>query len=106
MDRRWSDEQLDAFRKEFQEHRRQEGDWRKQQQEMYDALFQKEDKDSNVPPGVVQLLVRTAESVEALRQAADRQKTFIGATLGAVTAIWFFVTHVVPLALDAIKKHT
>lgn len=101
---RWSDEKLEEFYQSFLEHQRIGNVERAQQQEMYDALFRKEDPDSNVAPGIVQLMVRTAEDVKVLRIAADRQKTFIGGVLFAVTSIWFFLTDVGPDMAKWLKK--
>lgn len=102
--RRFADAQLEEFYQEFQAHLKREEDQRVQQQEMYDALFRKGDPDSNVAPGIVQLMVRTAEDVKVLRIAADRQKTFIGGMLFAVTSIWFFFTDIGPELAKWIKK--
>lgn len=102
--RRFTDDKLEEFYQEFLEHRRKGEVERRQQQEMYDALFRKEDPDCNVAPGIVQLMVRTAEDVKVLRIAADRQKTFIGGMLFAVTSIWFFFTDIGPEMVKWVKK--
>lgn len=108
---RWSDEQLEAFHREFKEHRqdfldhkKDEEEERRQQQDIYDALFRQEDKERNVAPGLVQLLVKTAANVETLRIAADRQKTFIGGVLFAITAIWFFLTDIGPVLAEKLRR--
>lgn len=100
---RWSDEKLEEFYQEFIAHRLQEDADRQKQQAMYDALFRKEDADSNVAPGIVQLMVRTAEDVKVLRIAADRQKTFIGGMLFAITSLWFFFTDIGPELVKWVK---
>lgn len=96
VEHRWSDEKLEEFYQQFVAHRLQEEGDRQKQQDMYDALFRKEDADSNVAPGIVQLMVRTAEDVKVLRIAADRQKTFLGGVLFAITSLWFFFTDIGP----------
>lgn len=50
---RFSDAKLEEFYQEFIAHRLQEEKDRLQRQAMYEALFRKEDPDSNVAPGVV-----------------------------------------------------
>lgn len=94
---------VEEFYQQFVAHCLQEDKDRQQQQAMYDALFRKEDPDSNVAPGIVQLMVRTAEDVKALRIAADRQKTFIGGMLFAITSLWFFFTDIGPELLKWMK---
>jgi len=106
MSNRWSDDKLEDFYNDFQDHLKAEFADRQQQQEMYDALFRKGDKSSNVAPGIVQLMVQTADSVETLRIAADRQKHFIGGTLAAIGAVWFFVSDVGPMIINWIKRST
>ncbi len=101
---RWSDDRLEQFYQAFVDHKRIEDADRLQQREMYDALFRQEDTARNVAPGVVQLMVRTAEDVKTLRIAADRQKTFIGGVLFALTSVWFFVTDIGPVLADKLKR--
>lgn len=101
---RFSDAKLEEFYQQFIAHCRTEERDRKQQQEMFDALFRQEDLSRNIAAGVVQLMVRTAGDVKALRIAADRQKTFIGGVLFAITAIWFLLTDVGPVLVDKLKK--
>lgn len=101
---RWSDDQLEEFYREFKSHLKVEEQERRQQQEMYDAMFRQEDRAKNVAPGIVQLMVKTAGHVETLRIAADRQRTFIGGVLFALTAIWFFVTDVGPVLADKLRR--
>lgn len=101
---RFSDAKLEEFHQEFIEHRKLEEKERQQQREMYEALFRQEDLGKNIGPGVVQLMVRLSDDVKALRVAADRQKTFIGGVLFAITSIWFFVSDIVPNLVQWIKK--
>lgn len=101
---RWSDDQLEEFYREFRLHLVTEENERRQQQEMYDAMFRQEDKAMNVAPGIVQLMVKTAGHVETLRIAADRQRTFIGGVLFAITAIWFFLTDIGPVLAEKLKR--
>lgn len=101
---RFSDAMLEEFYQQFLAHCKAEDQEREQQQAMYEALFRVENRDANVAPGVVQLMVRLAEDVKALRVAADRQKTFIGGVLFAITSIWFFVSDIAPNLVTWIKK--
>ncbi len=103
-DRRWSDDRLEQFYQHFQQHIEEERTDRKQQQEMYDALFRKGDSDTNTAPGIVQLMVQTAGRVEKLCIAADRQKTFIGGVGAALVAVWFVVTDLGPAFVAWMKK--
>lgn len=101
---RWSDERLEQFYQNFTAHVDDEVKERKQQQEMYDALFRQGDPGRNVAPGVIQLMVQTATRVEKLCIAADRQKTFIGGVVAAIAAIWFVVTDIGPTIVTWLKK--
>lgn len=101
---RFSDEKLEEFYREFVEHCQQEFKEHEQQREMYEALFRKEDKSNNVSAGLIQLLTRTAEGVETLRIAADRQRTFIGGVTFALVSVWFFITDIGPVLADKFRK--
>lgn len=90
--KRWSDEKIEEFHAEFRHHMVVEEQEREQQQEMYDALFQKEDRDSNTPAGLVQAMGRLSADIRDMKIAQDRQKTFIGGVMFAFTAMGFFFT--------------
>jgi hypothetical protein len=99
MTERWSDEKLELFHKEFithvaefHEHIGNESYEQQQQQELHDAVFRKEDKEENVPPGILQLIARISTQIHDMRVWQDRQKTFIGGVMFTVSAVWFFLT--------------
>jgi hypothetical protein len=50
---RWSDEKLEQFYGKFKEHKRLEEQGQRQNREIYDAMFQKADPDTNTPPGLL-----------------------------------------------------
>lgn len=90
--RRWSDERLEQFYREFREHRQLEEHEDAQHREILDALFRTEDKDRNIPPGLVQVMTRVAERIGAIEVAADRQKRFLGGVLFAFSCVGFVFT--------------
>lgn len=90
--KRWSDDKLSEFHAEFLKHMATEEDERMQQQKIYDALFQKQDKDTNTPPGVVQLLGQIDARLEAMEISNDRQKRFVGGVMFAFSCIGFLFT--------------
>lgn len=83
---------MSKFHSEFLKHMGTEEKERKQQEEIYDALFQKEDKDSNKPAGVVQLLAQIDARLEAMEITADRQKRFLGGVMFAFSCVGFLFT--------------
>ena len=103
MSGRWSDEKLETFYQEFQKHLEEEHHEMAQQSELYAAIFQKEDKDTNTPPGILQLVARMSSDVRALKVAADRQKTFLGGVLFAFSAVGFFFTDTAHKLLTLLK---
>lgn len=92
VDRRWSDEKLESFYQRFEEHVAQEEADRRQQAEIHEALFQREDKDANRPAGVIQMLARLDGRTAAIEIATDRQKRFIGGVLFAFSCVGFLFT--------------
>lgn len=97
--KRFSDEKLQDFYsefrahvKEFQTHVGKEEQEHKQQQELHDAIFRKEDSDTNTPPGLLQLTMRINTQLSDMRKFQDRQKSFVGGVLFTVSSIWFFLT--------------
>lgn len=89
---RWSDDKLQQFYEEFQSHIRTETAEHRQQQELYDAVFRKADADTNTPPGLMQLTMQISVQLRDMRIWQDRQKTFVGGVMFALSAAWFFVT--------------
>lgn len=89
---RWSDDKLETFHAEFLQHIRAEESEHRQQDEIYRALFQKADEDSNMPPGVIQLLGQMNVRLKKMETSSDRQKTFVGGVVFAFTCIGFFLT--------------
>ena len=90
--KRWSDDKLSEFHEEFLKHMVTEEDERVQRHKIYDALFQKQDKDTNTPPGVVQLLGQIDSRLEAMEISNDRQKRFVGGVMFAFTCMGFLFT--------------
>ena len=90
--KRWSDDKLSEFHEEFLQHMAVEESERAQQQKIYDALFQKQDKDTNTPPGVVQLLGQIDSRLEAMEISNDRQKRFDGGVMFAFSCMGFLFT--------------
>jgi len=96
---RWSDDKLEEFHQEFlqhvnefHEHIGNESFEQKQQQELHDAVFRKEDLDNQVTPGLLQLTARISSQLYAIQVWQDRQKTFVGGIIFAISAVWFFLT--------------
>lgn len=99
----WSKERLDKFYQEFQAHAEQERIEREQQHELHVAVFQKEDKESNTPAGVLQLLSRVDARLSSMEITADRQKNFIGGVFFAFAAVGFFFTDTAHRVLGFLK---
>lgn len=108
MAQRFADEQLSAFYDEFKAHREQEEGEReadrKRLQELSDALFRKENKDENVSPGLIQLVVRINEQLEGIVKADKKQKTFIGGILFAISTLPFIFTELGSKLAAAVHK--
>jgi len=101
MNTRWSDDKLDEFHHDFQifagkfdAHIGDEAYEQKQQQELYAAVFQREDPEKNVPPGLLQMVSQVSKQMHDLKVWQDRQKTFIGGAVFAITSMWFFLTEI------------
>ena len=106
MNARWSDEKLDKFHQEFQifagkfdSHIGDESFEQQQQQELYNAVFRKEDTEANVPPGLLQLTSRISMQLHSIQIWQDRQKTFVGGMIFAVSSFWFFLSDAGPKML-------
>jgi len=89
---RWSDERLEQFYRDFKDHALLEKLEQKQNQEIYDAVFQKADTDTNTPPGLLQSTAQIAKQLHDMRVWQDRQKTFVGGAIFACSAVWFVLT--------------
>ena len=101
---RWSDQQLQAFHDEFRLHIKDEKVERDQQQEIHEALFRKEDVDSNVSPGIVQMMTRIDRELKDMRIWQDRQKTFAGGVIFATSSVWFLFSDGIPKLLAFLKR--
>lgn len=101
--KRWSDERLETFYQEFKMHLEDEAREKAQQKELYQAVFQKEDLDSNTPAGLIQMMARMSKDLRDLKIAADRQKTFIGGVMFAFGAVGFFFTDTAHKVLGFLK---
>lgn len=89
---RWSDEQLQEFYDAFMAHMLGEENEKQQQNLIYEALFRKEDPESNTPPGVIQLLAQMSGRLQAIEKANAQQKTFFGGVFFAITCVGFFLS--------------
>lgn len=102
---RWSDEKLQEFFEAFQHHLKFEDEEKKQQQQIYDALFHKEDPDSNTGPGVVQLLGQINQRLSRLEATSASQKSFIGGAVFAVSCMAVFLTDSLQKLVALFKPH-
>lgn len=96
---RWSDSELEKFHAEFRQHLEDEKREKIQQSELHAAIFQKEDKDANVPAGILQQLARGADQMEKISgQIGEmvgrdaRRKTFVAGGIFVAGAVWFLLT--------------
>jgi hypothetical protein len=101
---RWSDDKLEEFHNEFKSHMETEKIEQHQQQALYDAVFRKEDKEANVPPGLLQMMSRMNEQMLDMQIWQDRQKTFVGGVVFTVSALWFFLSDAGPKILAFLKR--
>jgi hypothetical protein len=101
---RWSDTELERFHQEFRTHVATEKQERDQQQELYEAVFRKEDKEANVPPGLLQMMSRMSDQMLEMQIWQDRQKTFIGGIVFTVSAVWFFLSDAGPKISALLKR--
>ena len=88
--------------KEFQQHLADAEKERRQQQEIHDALFRKENVDENDGPGIIQLMGRINQQLLEMRITYDRQKTFIGGVIFTCSAAWLFLGDVAKM-LSSLK---
>lgn len=92
--KRWSDDKLQAFYDEFHDHTKSEEEEHGQQKELYEAVFRKEDKEIGTPPGLLQLTAQINAQLKEMKIWQDRQKTFVGGVIFAISAVWFVLTDV------------
>lgn len=101
--RRWSDNDLEQFLAQFIAHLEEESPMHRQQSELYAAVFRKEDKDSNTPPGLLQLTARISQQMEDMKVWQDRHKTFLGGAMFALSCLGFFFTDIGHKVMATIK---
>ena len=96
---RWSDEKLDEFHSDFKrfetkfdQHIDDEAFEQRQQQELYVAVFQKENIDENVPPGLLQLVSRISHNLESINIAQNKQKIFTSGAIAAAMVFWGIIS--------------
>lgn len=91
-DHRWSDDRLEQFYGEFREHKRLEELEQKQNQEIYDAVFQRADPDTNTPPGLLQATAQISKQIHDIAVRQDRQKIAVRTAIATCSAVWFLLT--------------
>jgi hypothetical protein len=91
---RFSDERLNQFYFEFQQHCREERTVKVQAEEMYAAMFRKQDHELGSPPGILQSLSMISERLHAMEEMQTRHKTFIAGVAFAASAVWIFLTDI------------
>ena len=101
---RWSDQDLEKFHAEFRRHVETEGPMHRQQLELYEAVFRLEDKELGRPPGLLQLTSQINAQMRDMRILQDRQKTFIGGVMFAITSAACFFTDTAQNIISLIKK--
>jgi len=92
LDHRWSDERLEQFYGEFREHKLNEALEQKQNQEIYDAVFQRADPDTNTPPGLLQATAQISKQLHDIAVRQDRQKIAVRTAIATCSAVWFVLT--------------
>lgn len=85
-------------------HMNEEKVERDQQQEIYDALFRKENEDENISPGLVQMVSRINKDLKEMRIWQDRQKTFAGGVIFATSSVWFLFSDGIPKLVAFFKR--
>lgn len=91
---RFSDERLNQFYAEFQKHCIEERTVKGQAEEMYEAIFRKQDHELGSPPGILQSLAMISERLHEMETMQVRHKTFIAGVAFAASAIWIFLTDI------------
>ena len=96
---RWSDEKLDEFHSDFKafavqfvQHMGDDKAAKSQQEELYTAIFQKENRDENVPPGLLQLVSRISQNLESINTLQSRQKIFTSGAIAAAMVFWGIIS--------------
>lgn len=74
------------------EQKRLEEQEQPQNQEIYDAVFQKADPGTNTPPGLLQLTAQISRPLHEMRVWQDRQNTFVGGAVFACASVEFVLT--------------
>lgn len=90
----WDDTRLNRFYQEFRAHREAGEIEQAQTRELYQAVFQREDPERNIPPGLLQNIATITGQLHDILVRQDRQKTFIGGVLFAVSGVWLFFTDI------------
>ena len=104
MTERFSDSKLQDFYQEFREHCLGEDKDREQQKALHEAVFRLENVDLGIPPGLLQLTRQISDHVLELRVRDDRRKTFIGGMIFTVSAVWVFLSGILPKLLEWLHK--
>ena len=100
---RWSDSKLQEFYESFQRHQSFEDAQKTQQDQIFDALFHKEDPDSNIGPGVIQLLSQINARLTRLESTNQQQRTFVGGVLFACSCVAVFLTDSVSKLIQLVR---
>lgn len=101
---RWSDAELEKFHSEFLKHDVEERARLVRHDQLYEAVFRKEDPDTGTPPGLLQLCSRMSADVSAMKVANDRQKRFIGGVVFAFTSMAFFLTDSAHKLMELLRR--
>lgn len=91
QEKQWTNERLNHLNRRVEEVR--------------EALFRREDKDRGVPPGLIQLTTRIADKLDRMETRQDRQKTFVGGVVFAISAVLFFLTDGASKLLDFVLHY-
>lgn len=91
---RFSDDSLRQFYSEFQKHCHDERMIQQKADEMYVAIFRKQDLELGSPPGILQSLSIISERLHAMEDLQTRHKTFIAGVAFAASAVWIFLTDI------------
>lgn len=100
---RWSDMELESFHADFKRHVEEEIPMHMQQKALYEAIFRLEDKTIGQPPGLLQTVAQINEQMHEMRVWQDRQKTFVGGIVFAISAVSFFLTDSAHRLMNIVK---
>jgi hypothetical protein len=101
---RWSDAELEKFHADFLRHDEHERARLLRYDQLYEAVFRKEDRDAGAPPGLLQLCSRMSGDLTEMKIANDRQKRFVGGVVFAFTSMAFFLTDSAHKLMDILKR--